>query len=104
MKMEQKIGSPSKFAIPKNSRPQMGKKGKDTIHALVRESKRLGCNVIKRSPGVAPEVNLRNPLHAGDEAGKQEIHPGFEILSRHHQKPKTGTSGPTERTYVPQKF
>ena len=26
--------------------------------------------VIKRSAGVAPEVNLRNPLHADEEAHK----------------------------------
>ena len=33
---------------------------------------------VKSSVGVTPEVNLRNPLHAGDEANKQGIHPGFE--------------------------
>ena len=27
----------------------------------------------KRSAGVAPAVNLRNPLHAADEVHKQEI-------------------------------
>ena len=31
-------------------------------------SKRLGCSAVKRLAGVTPEVNLRNPLHAGDEA------------------------------------
>ena len=38
--------------------------------------------VAKRSAGVAPEVNLRIPLHAGDEAYKQGIHSGFEIQRR----------------------
>ena len=33
---------------------------------------------IKRSAGVTPEVNLRNPLHAGQKAHKGGIHPGFE--------------------------
>ena len=43
----------------------------------------------KRSAGVAPEVNLRHRLWAGEEAGKQEIHPGFETQVRYHQKSKT---------------
>ena len=34
---------------------------------------------VKRSAGVAPEVNLRNPFHACDEACKQGIHPSLEI-------------------------
>ena len=33
---------------------------------------------IKRSAGIAPVVILRNPLHAGEEAHKQGIHPCFE--------------------------
>ena len=41
--------------------------------------------------GVTPEVNLRNPLCAGEEAHKG-IHPGFETLGRCHQKSKTGVS------------
>ena len=45
---------------------------------------------VKKSAGVAPEVNLRNPLHAGDEACKQEMHPGFETQGRLHQKSKSG--------------
>ena len=47
---------------------------------------------VKRSAGVAPEVNLRNPLHAGEEARKPAIHPGFETQGRRHQKSKTGVS------------
>ena len=37
--------------------------------------KQLGCYVLatKRSVGVIQEVNLRNLLHAGDEACTQEI-------------------------------
>ena len=29
---------------------------------------------VKSPAGVAPEVNLRNPLHAGEEAHRQHIH------------------------------
>ena len=47
----------------------------------------------KKSAGVAPEVNLRNPLHAGDKACKRVIHPGFESQGKCHQKYKTGVSG-----------
>ena len=46
--------------------------------------------VIKRSVGVAPEVNLRNSLCAGNKAGKQEVHSGFETQTRLHQRFKTG--------------
>ena len=46
----------------------------------------------KRSAGVAPDVNLRNLLHAGNETCKHGIHYGFETQSRHHQKSKTGVS------------
>ena len=48
---------------------------------------------VKRSAGVAPEVNLRNPLQAGDEAHKQGIYPRFEVLNR-------GINTPTKRTDV----
>ena len=37
----------------------------------------------KRSAGVTPEVNLRNPLNVGD---------GFETQRRHHKKSKTVVS------------
>ena len=45
---------------------------------------------IKRSAGVVLEVNLRNPLHAGKEARKQGIHPGYKTQGTRHQKSKTG--------------
>ena len=32
---------------------------------------------VKRSAGIAPEVNLRNPLHTVD------AHPGFKTQGRH---------------------
>ena len=48
--------------------------------------------VIKRLAGIAPEVNLRIPLHSGDEVRKLGIHPGFETQSRRRQKSKTGVS------------
>ena len=46
----------------------------------------------KKSAGVAPEVNLRNPLHAGDKACKWGFHSGFETWGELHQKSKTGIS------------
>ena len=39
---------------------------------------------IRWSASVVPEVKLRNPLHAGKEASKGEIHPGFEVQGRSH--------------------
>ena len=52
----------------------------------------------KRSAGVAPEVNLRNPLHADDEARKRRIHPGFETQGNVPRSPKReiSVSGPTK--------
>ena len=48
-------------------------------------------SITKRSAGVAPEVNLRNPLHTGEEAHNRWVHPGFETQGRHHhQNSKTG--------------
>ena len=58
-------------------------------------SKRLDCNAILaiRMPiGVAPELNLRNALHADKKTCKWRIHPGFETQGRRHQKFKTGIS------------
>ena len=46
----------------------------------------------KRSAGVTPEVNLRNPLHGGDKASEGEIHPSFEPQSRCHKNSKTKVS------------
>ena len=46
--------------------------------------------LASKSPaGVAPEVNLRIPLHTGDKTYKQMTDPGFETQSRHHKKSKT---------------
>ena len=49
--------------------------------------------------GVAPEVNLRNLLHAGNKARKQGIHPGFETQGR----PKQGYQWPHEKDLCPLK-
>ena len=57
--------------------------------------------VIKWSAGVAPEVNLRNPLHADNEAHKQELHPGFDSRADITRSPKLG---PHKKTDVLQKF
>ena len=45
---------------------------------------------VKRSAGVAPEVNLGNPLHVSKKTRKQGIHRGI--------------SSPTKATYVLQKI
>ena len=45
---------------------------------------------VKSLAGVAPDVNLRNPLLTDEEAYDGGIHPGFEAQDRHHQKSKTG--------------
>ena len=50
------------------------------ISVQVCGSKRNGSATMltaRRSAGIIPEVNLRNLLHIGDQACKQEIHPGF---------------------------
>ena len=44
---------------------------------------------IKMSVGVAPVVNLRNPLHIDEKACDQRIYPSFETQGRHHQMSKT---------------
>ena len=72
---------------------------------LLRKGTDYGCGCwgnkkILQLAGVAPEVNLRNPLHAGKKACKWGIQPGFETQGRRHQKSKARASsnGPTERT------
>ena len=57
----------------------------------------------KRSAGVAPEMNLRNSLHAGDKARKRGIHPGFETQGRRYQKSKTGVSVAPQKGLVSSK-
>ena len=56
--------------------------------------------VFRRSAGVAPEVNLRNPLNTGKEAHKWGIHSGFETQGRYHQKSKTGVSVAWQKGHV----
>ena len=58
-----------------------------------------------RPAGVAPEVNLRNPLRTGGKARKRGIHPSYQkTQGRRHQKSKTGISRPTKKTCVLQKI
>ena len=67
----------------------------------------IGSNAmlaVKRLAGVAPEVNLRNPLYAGHEACKPGINPGFENQGNCHQKSETGYQWPYKRTDALQKF
>ena len=51
-----------------------------------------GSAAMLRSVAVTPEAHLGNPLHAGSKACKWGNHPGSEIQSICHQKPKTGVS------------
>ena len=37
---------------------------------------------VKRSGDITLEMNLRNPLHACDEASNKGVHPGFETKGR----------------------
>ena len=60
---------------------------------------------VRRSAGVAPEVNLRNPLCAGEEARKWGIHHDFETQGSHHQKSKLGgIIGPHKNGLVSSNF
>ena len=52
---------------------------------------------IKRLAGVAPEVNLRNPLEKGEESHKQEIHHGLHTQNRRRHKSKTRTSAVSQK-------
>ena len=55
------------------------------VHMQVCGSKGLAAIVtIKGSAGIAPEVNLGNPLYTADKAHKWGIHPGFETQGAHH--------------------
>ena len=53
--------------------------------------------------GIAPEVNLRNPLHSGEKTHKWGIHPGFETQGRRHQKSKIGVSVAPQKGLVSSK-
>ena len=60
----------------------------------------------KRSAGVAPEVNLREHVtHMPPPNVNKAAQSGSETQRRHHQNSKAGgISGPTNRTYVLQRF
>ena len=58
----------------------------------------------KRTAGASTEVNLRNPLQAGEEAHKRGFHPGFETQDRCHQTSKTGVSVVPKRACILQNF
>ena len=55
---------------------------------------------IKRSAGVAPEVNLRNLLRTGEEACKRGIHYDFETRTASPEVQTMGVSGQTKKTHV----
>ena len=52
-------------------------------------AKQLHQEAAKRSAGVIPEMNLRNPLYEGDGAISEGFYPGFGTQGRCHQKSKT---------------
>ena len=59
----------------------------------------------ERLAGVAPEVNLREHVaHTPLPSVNKAANAGFETQRRHHQKSKTGISGPIKKTRVLQKF
>ena len=51
---------------------------------------------VKMLAGAAKDVNLRNPLHTGDEAcNASEVHPGLKTQNRCHQfGPQKGLISP----------
>ena len=59
---------------------------------------------VKRSAGVALDVNLRNAFHTSEEACKPRIHPGFETHGRYHQKSKTVVSVASQKGPMPSKI
>ena len=74
-------------------------------YVACRECDWLPCWLSKRSAGVAPEVNLRNPLCAGEEVCKQGNPPYLWNTGQTSPEVQNrGISGPTKRTYVLQIF
>ena len=57
----------------------------------------------KRSAGVAPEVNLRHPLCAGEEAHKRRIHP-LKLRAEVIRSLKQGYQWPHKKDSCPPKF
>ena len=60
--------------------------------------------VTKRSAGVKSLVNLRNPLHTGDEAHKWAIHPAFDTEGRDQKQPKIVVLVSPHKGLYPSKF
>ena len=68
------------------------------VHRYPEEKGSAAMLAAKRSPGVAPDVNLRTHVTSIPLPGvNKSAHSGFETQRRHHQKSKTGVS------VVPQK-
>ena len=53
-----------------------------------------------RPSGVAPEMNMRNPLHTGDESCMEWNPHSFETHSRRHQKSKRSASVTPQKRLV----
>ena len=62
------------------------------MYKYVYQKRSAAMLAIRRSADDTPEVNLRNPLHAGEEVVKEGIHHGFETQGRLHKNFKTGVS------------
>ena len=59
---------------------------------------------IKTSAGVIPEMNPRNLLHIGEEAGKSGIHSDFESQGILQQKSEIGASVALQKGLMPSKL
>ena len=67
------------------------------MHGLKKSS--AAMLAIKRSAGVTPELNVRNPLHVGKEASKGStlaLKPSADVT----RSPNMGISGQTKKTDV----
>ena len=58
---------------------------------------------VKRLRGFAPEVNLRNPLRAGEKAQKWNIHPTLKPSIDVTGSPKQGYQWPHKKDLIPSK-
>ena len=74
------------------------------VHKYVDWNGLAAMLATKRSAGVAPEVNLRFPLHSGTKHTGKGIHSGFETQGRHHQKSEIGVSVAPKWTDILQKY
>ena len=74
------------------------------VHRYPEENVSAAMLAAKRSPGVAPDVNLRTHVMCIPLPGVNEsAHSGFETRRRHYQKSKTGVSVAPQKYLCPPK-